>query len=63
MMENTDPEWNYVVPRDPSLQTGATILYMKPIEQLFDWAPTNFVIGFSRATSEEILAHQTPPNE
>jgi hypothetical protein len=57
MMERTDPEVNYVVPHDSPLQTGATFLYMKPIEQLFDWGPTNFVNGFPRVTSREILAH------
>jgi hypothetical protein len=69
LIEETDLEWNYVVPcenyvvqNSPSLQEGATFLYMKPIEQLFDWAPTNIVIGFPKVTSGEILAHQTPLN-
>jgi hypothetical protein len=51
---------NYVVPNAPPLQVGATFLNMKPIEQLFDWTPTNFVNGIPRVTSGEILANQTP---
>jgi hypothetical protein len=62
-MENTDPEWNYVIPCNPPLAEGMTLLYMKPIKQLFDWAPTNYVNDYPRATSGEILAHITPPNE
>jgi hypothetical protein len=50
-MENTDPEWNYVIPRNPPLAEGMT-----PIEQLFDWAPTNYVNDCSRVTGGEILA-------
>jgi hypothetical protein len=59
----TDPEWIYVVPFNPPLIERMTFLCMKPIEQLFDWEPTNFVNDFPRVTSGMILAHQTPPNE
>ena len=62
-MKNTDPEWNYVIPRHPPLKEGMTLLYMKPLEQLFDWAPTNFVNRYPRVTSGETLDHITPPNE
>ena len=36
---------------------------MKPLEQLFNWAPTNFVNRYPRVTSGETLTHITPPNE
>ena len=42
-MENPDPEWDYAVPFNPPLNEDMTLLIMKPIEQLFEWAPTNFV--------------------
>jgi hypothetical protein len=37
-----------------------TFLYMKPIEQLFDWVPTFYMKAFPRITDVEIAAHQTP---
>ena len=62
-MENTDLEWNYVIPFNPPLREVMTFLYMKPIEQLFAWAPTNFVNDYPKVTSGEILNHITPSNE
>ena len=39
------------------------LLYMKPLEQLFDWEPTNFGNRYPRVTSGETLIHITSPIE
>ena len=62
-MENRDPEWIYVIPFNPPLREDMTLLYMKPIEQLFEWAPTNFVNEYPRVTSGMTLNHITPSHE
>ena len=62
-MENTDTAWNYAIPRNPPLSESMTLLYMKPLEQLFEWAPTNFVNHYPRVTSGETLIHITSPFE
>jgi hypothetical protein len=62
-MENTDSAWNFAMPRNPPLAEGMTLPYMKPLEQLFEGAPTNFVNQYPRVTSGETLNHITPPNE
>ena len=62
-MENTETTWNYAIPRNPPLSESMTLLYMKPLEQLFDWEPTNFVNHYPRVTSGETLIHITSPFE
>jgi hypothetical protein len=62
-MENTDTAWNFAIPRNPPLAECKTLLYVKPLEQLFDWAPTNYVNRYPRVTSGETSIHITPPIE
>ena len=62
-MKNLVPEWDYVVPFNPPLREGMTLLFMKPIEQLFDWAPTNFINRYPRVTNGMTIDSWTPPNE
>ena len=62
-MENPDPEWNYAVPFNPPLNEDMTLLYMKPIEQSFAWAPTKFVNEYPNVTNGMTLDSFTPPHE
>jgi hypothetical protein len=63
LMKNTDTAWNFAIHGNPPLAEGMTLLYMKPLEHLFEWSPTNFVNQYPRVTSGETLDHITPPNE
>ena len=62
-MENANTAWNFEIPHNPPLAEGMTLLYMKPLEQLFKWAPTNFVNQYPRVTRGETLIHTISPFE